>query len=329
MICPQSAVTCIRSHAHSQEEVLKTANKLLLRYKADRTNNWPEPVMVIGDGALEAMLMEVSCTPAPGLVDRFNSGAHSDMDFFTFLRSSTAINIAIYQCAMAGWQHNSLPEELLPILRRIGEVAEKKMLLVTQGVNTQRGLLFLLGIMAAAAALTYRKHREQFTANAVFTEAAAICKGIVDRELSSITSSRPDRQLTAGERLYLEYGVVGIRGEIEAGLPNIQTKGLPCFREALQAGLSVNDALVHALLGLMTKTQDTTILNRHDMKTLLSVQATANSIMADGGMLTVRGRNRIKRFDRIYSYQKRISPGGSADLLAATYFIDFVEKAFK
>ncbi len=40
----------------------------------------------IGRLALEAMLVEVSVTPKPGLVDRNNSGAHRDMNFcFTSL----------------------------------------------------------------------------------------------------------------------------------------------------------------------------------------------------------------------------------------------------
>ena len=39
----------------------------------------------IGALAVEAMLYEVSATPKPGLVDRNNTGAHHDMDFFTFM----------------------------------------------------------------------------------------------------------------------------------------------------------------------------------------------------------------------------------------------------
>ena len=34
--------------------------------------------------AIKSILFEVSASPKPGLVDRYNSGAHKDMDFFTF-----------------------------------------------------------------------------------------------------------------------------------------------------------------------------------------------------------------------------------------------------
>ena len=303
-------------------------NEDIIRYKAEKTECWPETVRIIGDGALEAMLMEVACLPAPGLVNRLNSGAHADMDYFTFIKSSSAISVAIYQCAMAGWQHNSRPQELLSVLRLIGAEAEKKMFLATNGINTQKGLIFLLGIVAAATAQAVRKKDEMLTSEAVLRAAAHICEGIIERELASIKLNLPDRKLTAGEQLYLKHGVVGIRGEIEGGLASVSEKGLPAFRTALAAGLSVNDALVHALLALMTVTQDTTILNRHDMDTFLAVQKAAASIMAEGGMLTDAGRGRIHKLDEIYSCQSKISPGGSADLLAITYFLDLIEKRF-
>lgn len=325
MVCSEAAIVCIRSGAHQQDVLLSEVKKKIIHFKAEQTNMWPDPVLSIGKVALESMLMEAACSPAPGLVDRFHSGAHLDMDFHTFLVSSSAINTGMYRCAMAGWQHEGQPEELLPILRQIGMEAEKAMLSATKGVNTQKGMLFLMGILSAAAPLAIRKQPDCLPSDAVPVEAAAIGKGLVQRELSVLKSNLPERKLTAGERLYLEYGITGIRGEIESGLPSIHMKGLPCFREALREGLSVNDALVHALIGLMSETQDTTILNRHDIDTLAAVQAEAHSIMVDGGMLTTPGRTRIQELDEKYS-KKMISPGGSADLLAATYFLHAMDE---
>lgn len=325
MACSEAAIDCIRSEAHQQDVLLSEVNKKMVQFKAEQTNIWPDPVLLIGNAALEAMFMEAACSPSPGLVDRFHSGAHSDMDFFTFVVSSSVINTAMYRCAMAGWDHEGQPEELLPILRQIGIEAEKAMFKATKGVNTQKGMLFLMGILSAAASLAIRKQPGNLTSDAVVAEASAIGRGLVERELSVMKRKLPERELTAGERLYLEHGVTGIRGEIELGLPTILMKGLPCFREALMKGLSVNDALVHALIGLMSETEDTTILNRHDKDTLSDVRAEAHSIMADGGMLTTLGRSRIQKLDEKYS-KKRISPGGSADLLAATYFLHAMDR---
>ena len=46
--------------------------------------------------------MEVSASPKPGLVDRLGSGAHTDMDFSTFLASITAITPYYCACAQTG-----------------------------------------------------------------------------------------------------------------------------------------------------------------------------------------------------------------------------------
>lgn len=287
----------------------------------------PEAVEKVGTIALEAMLMEAACAPAPGLVDRFNSGSHKDMDIFTFIKSSSSLGPAMYRCALAGWKHTSTDKDLLPILRSIGQKAEKVMFEVTSGVNTQKGLLFLLGIMTAAAARSIRQGDTGCIIEATLQRVAKICSGIVERELGSLDHVLPERKLTAGETLYLNHRAIGIRGEIAAGLPVIKTQGLPCLTAALLSGLTINDALIHALLGIMSETQDTTILNRHDMPTLLEVQQSAKDIMTAGGMLTKEGRKRITELDWIYSH-KRISPGGAADLLAGTYFIYRIKCAF-
>ncbi|MEW9671883.1 triphosphoribosyl-dephospho-CoA synthase CitG [Ammoniphilus sp. 3BR4] len=325
MVCSQPAVMCIRSQSHTPEEVLSMAMGYMNKFKAEQTNIWPAPVIMIGNLALEAILMEATCSPAPGLVDRFHSGAHEDMDFFTFITSSSAINVAMYRCAMAGWMHKGEPRDLLNVLRPIGREAEASMFKATKGVNTHKGMIFLVGILSAAASLAIRKHVATLTSQTVIAEVMALCDGIVERELASLQKKHPERDLTAGERYYLEYGVTGIRGEMEDGLQSVQAKGLPRLREALSEGLSVNDALIHALIGIMTASQDTTILNRHDMDTLYRVQAEAASIMADGGMLTPLGRRRVKELDETYS-RSGISPGGAADLLAATYFLHRIEE---
>jgi holo-ACP synthase/triphosphoribosyl-dephospho-CoA synthase len=148
--------------------------------------------------------------------------------------------------------------------------------------------------------------------------------GLVARELAILKVGQANVRLTAGEKLYVKYGVTGIRGEIEAGVPSIRVQGLPVLKAALGQGLSLNDALVHTLLSLMTVVQDTTILNRHGMEILDEVQDQARVIIDQGGMLTTAGRAQIGALDTAF-IERNISPGGVADLLAATYFLYLVE----
>lgn len=327
LVCEESAVECMRSRRHSSDDLVAAARNLLACFRADSTWAYPQAVEMIGTAALTAMLMEAACAPAPGLVDRYNSGAHHDMDFFTFVLSSSALAPSMYRCAMAGWEHRGEAADLLPILRRIGMKDEKSMFAATQGINTQKGLLFLLGILAAAAARVQKNGPSKALAIEVSTEAAKICGGIVGRELASLKRGVQNRKMTAGERFYIQYGVTGIRGEIEAGLPTVHDKGLPLFREAIGAGLHVNDALIHALIGIMSLTEDTTILNRHGLDALTGARRDASAVLAAGGMLCETGRNMVQELDERYS-AAGISPGGSADLVAATYFLHRLEEIF-
>ncbi|HWR43408.1 citrate lyase holo-[acyl-carrier protein] synthase [Sporomusa sp.] len=322
-LCSQPAVLCRRLGKHSSKEIGDNVAERLMAFAAGTTNPWPGAVWNLGSWAVEAMLMEAACTPAPGLVDRDNPGAHQDMDFFSFLMSSSALAGSMFRCAAAGYGHQGAPQDLLPVLRQIGKDGEQQMLQATGGVNTQKGLLFLLGILTAAAAYTLRQSMV-ITAYQILDTAAAMTSGIVARELAPLKVGQAAVKLTAGEKLFIKYGVTGIRGEIEAGVPSIREQGLPVLKAALGQGLSLNDALVHTLMSLMTVVEDTTILNRHGMKTLLDVQNHARSVLDNGGMLTEAGRAQIGELDKTF-IEYNISPGGVADLLAATYFLHLVE----
>lgn len=322
-LCDEPAVICRRLGSHSQEELSRNVKARLTAFAAAVTNPWPTAVWDIGSWAIEAMLMEAACTPSPGLVDRDNAGAHQDMDFFTFLTSSSALAGSMFRCAAAGYRHQGSLADLLPVLRCIGIDGERQMLAATCGVNTQKGLLFLLGILAAAAAFVSRQPA-RLAAGAVLDAAAAITAGIVNRELVPLAQEQTARKLTAGERLYLTYGVTGIRGEMEAGIPSIRNHGLPVLKAALAEGLSLNDALVHTLISLLTVVEDTTILNRHGMEVLSIVRQEAQQIMGEGGMTSARGRAQIAALDESF-IRRNISPGGVADLLAATYFLYLAE----
>ena len=298
-----------------------------LEFEMDETvispDQLPAAAQLIGTLAVEAALYEAACAPAPGLVDRFNQGAHTDMNLFSFLSSSSAIGPGLFACALAGWRHRGDPAALFRKIRPIGKRAEQAMFHATQGVNTQKGLIFLLGALAAAAALTVRRQQPPSAAG-VLLVASVMTAGLTGRELASLRDNPPNRELTAGERLYLTYGVTGIRGELEAGAPSVLQNGLPCLRVSLTDGLTVNDALVQTLLALMSVVDDTTILHRHDRETLLFVRQEAKKALAIGGMHTKEGKKYIFEMDRAFS-RRRISPGGSADLLAAVWFLHRLE----
>ncbi|AKL96876.1 2-(5''-triphosphoribosyl)-3'-dephosphocoenzyme-A synthase CitG [Clostridium aceticum] len=266
--------------------------------------------------AIKSMLYEVSATPKPGLVDRNNAGAHKDMDFFTFMASSAALSNTFYQCAKAGtgFEGKALTE-LMNSIRPIGIQGEKRMFRTTQGINTHKGLIFSLGIIVAVAAVQYREAQSlKMQVEKICDKVKSMTKGISDRELGNVSKASP---CTYGEKLFQKYGVKGIRGEVESGFHTVRTHSLPIFQELIKSGKNMNDTLVQVLLHLMTVTEDSNILGRHDWETLEYVKTSAREVLDRGGMFTEEGKQRIIKMDREF-IDRNISPGGSADLLAVT-----------
>ena len=276
----------------------------------------------IGACALEAMLYEVSATPKPGLVDRANNGAHHDMDFFTFMSSAAALRGSFDAFARIGVQHQAGPlPEMLPALQQAGRTAEQQMFALTQGVNTHKGMIFSLGMLAGAAG-RLAAQGETLTAEKLCRTVAALCTGITAAAYAGI---REQGQLTKGEAMYLKYGVTGVRGEVENGFPTVRRTGLPVCRELREKGLAINDVLVGTLIALMAENQDTNILGRHDLETLQAVQQAAKEVLALGSVGTEAGRRAICRMDEEF-IERYISPGGSADLVAVTHFLYEMER---
>jgi triphosphoribosyl-dephospho-CoA synthase len=138
--------------------------------------------------AVQSMLYEVTATPKPGLVDRANSGAHKDMDFFSFMSSSAVLGPFFYRCARKGVEYDSPNVEgLFHQIRGLGVEAEHKMFQATGGVNTHKGLIFSLGIICAAAGYYFLNKTEfQVSIEKICHIVSQMTKGITQRELVNI-----------------------------------------------------------------------------------------------------------------------------------------------
>lgn len=274
--------------------------------------------------AVRSLLYEVSATPKPGLVDRNDCGAHDDMDFFTFIDSSSVLGETFYFCTLAGIEHDNTIDTLLDAIRPIGIRGEKRMFSITKKVNTHKGLIFSLGVLSSAIGYLYGKEANRmWCANDVCEQVKYMTKGLVERELTSREINRP---LTYGEKLYANYGITGIRGEVASGFNTVLKFGFPVFKKLMEEEKgSLNDRLVQVLLNLMTKTQDSNILGRHNLSMLRKVQVHAKEIVELGGVFTEEGKKEIEEFNK-WCIKKWVSPGGSADLLAVTIMLYYIEK---
>lgn len=271
----------------------------------------------VGQYLTQAILLEVSTHPKPGLVTRLSNGAHKDMSIFTFMMSSAVLSKAFNDLQDIGQAHRGTLAELFCKLRSYGVGAEAELLRVTKGVNTQRGILFAGGIVSAVSGYAMNMGLSRDALLPMIKEMAA---GLVARELKNLDHAA----MTAGEKLYYKYDITGIRGEVENGFPSVVNYGLPALEDAFDKGATINDALVHALISLMTVVEDSNVIWRTDYDTLLEVQRIAKNILSLGSVFTEKGRMAIAETER-YFLQRRISPGGSADLLSVTITLYLLE----
>lgn len=272
--------------------------------------------------SIKALLYEVAVTPKPGLVDRNNSGAHKDMDFFTFLDSSLSLIYYFNKCTNAGISFSGDDySNLLKDLRPIGIQAEFDMYCATYGVNTHKGLIFSIGIIAAAAGVHFNRLKSIYMASKEISEMVKFIAKDITLELMDIEDKE---NLTYGEKLYFKYGVKGIRGEVEEGFETVLKYSLPVLKDLLNDGKHINDVLVQVLLHLIANTEDSNILGRHDQKTLNHAKEMATIALAMGGYFNPQGKEYIEKMDK-YFIENNISPGGSADLIAVTIMLYFIE----
>lgn len=274
--------------------------------------------------AQRAILYEVSATPKPGLVDRYNSGSHRDMDFFTFMASSSALYSGLYECVLEGiYFDDSDSTNLMDRLRIPGIKCEKSMFKATNGINTHKGIVFSLGVLCGAVGNLYRKHgKEKFFIEEVCNEVKNITKDLTVKDFKGIDKKS---NLTHGERLFKEYGYKGIRGEVESGFETVQKQAVPIIREwSKKRQLSINDLLLQVLMSIMTESEDTNVVIRGGIESLIYAKSISKDFLKFGGMYQADARKKLEIMNTRF-VEKNISPGGSADLLAVSIFLGFIE----
>lgn len=264
------------------------------------------------------MLIEAVATPKPGLVDMCDQGAHSDMDLYTFIDSSFELFRYMYGFAEIGWNFDNKDlRQLFFDIRELGLSSERDMLRVTGGANTQKGLNFSLGCICASSGYLLSNNKE-LNAESITDTVSKMTEGLCERELEPLLKKeKPKEELTAGEKLFIEYGVKGIRGEAESGFISAVTYGLPILSKA---GRLSNEVVIDALLNLMENVVDTNVLHRCGDKGLELMRKSAGYARQLGGIKTEKGKEHLRCMNKQF-IDCNISPGGCADLLAISIML--------
>lgn len=250
---------------------------------------------LVADLAERALRLELDTTPKPGLVDRQDNGAHKDMDYALMSKSISALRPYLTRLAVES------AKDIDPAkIKEIGIEAEKAMLKATGGVNTHKGALFCIGLSVAAAS---------YLASTTGSVEAYSFKELVSRAASEIPSARG----THGAEAKRSFKAVGALENARAAYPELFVDWLPYYRSLEGDPFRCHKTLLH----IMTTLDDTNILHRRGAEGLAHAEAEAARLLEDFSESGLSSLN--KDFIR-----ENISPGGSADMLSLTIFIESI-----
>ena len=286
-------------------------------------STWP---YLLADLAERALRMELDTPMKPGLVGPDSKGAHKDMDYDVMRKGIAAIRPFFPRMAMA-----ATPEEL----RQLGIDAEAAMLAATGGVNTHRGAIFALGLALNAAGRTLsaagRLHARRMEGDDN-ERVMQSCLSEMSQSISRKSLNDSELHSTAhghGAEAVKQYGVKGARELASEGYQALFEDWLPYYRR-LQLSPSIvlpgsdvgswtrgHSREIGVLIRIMSTLDDTCILHRVGYNRAQEVKKEAKALLA---AIT---KNKLSSMCMRFAAEG-ISPGGAADMLALTIFIDSI-----
>ena len=265
----------------------------------------------LAETATQALIDEARLSPKPGLVDSRSSGAHQDLNLDLMVRSAHSLTPTFYALALHSWQRPA-DIALRQDIGRLGRAGEAQMMVETGGVNTHRGAIWAMGLLVSAVAM----QPESLLPQHIAQRAAKI---------AALPDAFSPKKFSKGSHAVQRYQVPGAREEAQGGFPHIIDCALPQLHRSRSRGASESEAQVDALLAVMTRLTDTCVLSRGGLPALNAMHQGAQAVLAAGGMHSVAGRQQLRRLER-RMLADNVSPGGAADLLAATLFLDSVSE---
>lgn len=244
--------------------------------------------------AVQSIKAELDTTPKPGLVDKADNGAHSDMDYNLMLKSIYSLHPYFTELSCLAYN-----EDVINIdkIKTIGIEAEKQMLFTTNGVNTYKGALFSMGLVLYAASYLCQQRDK--------VQEQQLQKTI---KLLSTKFSQPDD--THGKKVVEKHNVKGALASAINGYPLLFDEWLPFFIKHKNE----EHSLIKLLLFIMTNLDDTNIYYRKGEEVVAHVKQQAQEILDDFSI------DRVEKLNREF-VKENISPGGAADMLSLTLFI--------
>ncbi len=298
-LCDRDSYQCRWEKAHTDLEYSSYIQTTILDFLKQK----------VQELSYKAMMIELDLDPKFGLVTKTSKGSHQDMDYEMMKNSGYFLSNKLTNYVTLGFETN-LHDNLYPDIKSLGKKLEKELLENSKGINTYKGLHFLLGYTVTA-----------------FGYVCSSDVKLKDRYDEMIKKIRISGQFlffeflgkpeTMGEKLFKAYGILGARGEVFFGLRTVK-KALKILEKY---GSLSKEALTMALIEIVRHTTDTVLFSR--AKTEENYHHFQELITS----IEVYDEEKVKEVTYICT-ENNISIGGSADILVVAIFLYLLREEF-
>lgn len=269
--------------------------------------------------ATYSAIYEVSLSPKPGLVDRYDNGAHKDMNFYHFIDSAFALNPHFENYLKIGYEFVEQDiGKLFNLLRQEGLIAEKSMFKATGNINTHKGLNFAFALILGAIGLYMQKKNtiDYFDYTVILDYVRQMAEPLILKDFEGITLNNAK---TYGEKLYAKHGLLGPRGEAATGYAYLKNEILPYIFKRKALGIDHETIYLEVLVQLMSNIEDGNLIHRGGIEAWQQVQKEAQTLYSSEEDIQ-SFRNRLIQYNEVL-IKRHLSPGGAADLLCLSIFL--------
>ncbi len=308
--------------------------------------NWAKDPDTIAQCGVIAALLEVSGYPKPGNVHRTQNFA--DLHFEHFLASSVALFPVLQEICNRGKKidANKLEIENFKlgrfILKGVNAIQNWQL-----AGNTHLGTILLFIPLVAAAAMlinnpnpsisifrdtidTIIRHTTvEDTINLYQAIQLANPGGLGSVEKFDLKSTTPEMLRKENINLFEIFKLSAARDSIAKEMISrfkiTFEVGYPFFKEVFNETNDINLATVHTYLKILGDIPDTLIIRKYGIELAQKISERAKYILIQGGMSNQQTQHILWDFDSELRSDKKINPGTTADLTAATLMVTLIE----
>ena len=276
-----------------------------------------------------ALLLELSATPKPGLVDRIHD--YRRTSYHHFLASAVSLRPWIMRAARLGGG------------RGLGKIilgGVKAFMSSQSGGNTHLGAWLLIAPMASAAgsheripikskslrsrvkgvlrSMDWRDTINIFKAIAYVSPSGLGHVPYLDVLREETYEEVEEEKITPIQALSVYKDYDAVAHEWATGYSWVLGDCLRILKKNIRELGGLNPALVQTFLEILARHRDTHIVRRAGRSVAEMVSSMASKVLELGGVSTPAGRKALTEFDRRLRRSRKLRPGSSADLLSAS-----------